>query len=214
LNPPAIAWKQPDWKRKYWCGDVLAEVGPNVSRQTDYQSTTLQTKNLGVITYGKYNVENSWILKSKFRVRYNPALSGIIFHTIFDTKHSLRPLLCLRYLSPENTKLINEELAKHNWKTELNGVLTQLPPFVFVRGEFRVYSSSTPFLVHDFVGQDGNFGVKGEQFRPVTFILKFPLPGLPPDLKDRRTIQGTVFGSVVHGLDSEGVVEVRLIAIY
>jgi hypothetical protein len=117
--------------------------------------------------------------------------------------------------SPERTKQINEELAKHNWKSELNGLLTQLPLFVVVKGAFTACNSPPPYLIHDYVGTDGNYGVAGDQFRPVQFRVTFP-PLVPPpsELTDGKTFQATIFGTAVHGLDGEGIIEVRAIAVY
>ena len=103
-----------------------------------------------------------------------------------------------------------KQQAKHNFESELHAMLTLLPPFVFVKGEFRVDIAPSPLLVHDYID-----GPEWLSFRPTQFLVRFPpsIP-LPLEFKDKKTIQATVFGKVVHGLDSEGVVEVQAIAVY
>jgi hypothetical protein len=115
---------------------------------------------------------------------------------------------------PRDEMSISADLAKQNWKGELEARLTQLPQFVFVTGNFVICGTKPIQLVHEYVGPDGNFGVAGERFRPVRFVITFPPSANAPELGERTTIKATVFGRVLQGLDRNGNIEVRAIAIY
>lgn len=115
--------------------------------------------------------------------------------------------------SPQMTEEINNDLRQRNWNNMLQGELTNLPEYLFVNGEFRISASPTLLLVHDFVGQDGNIGVQGERFRPVQVDVTFAPGAVAPELH-QGTQKLTVFGKVVHGLDQQGSIEVRAVAVY
>lgn len=98
-----------------------------------------------------------------------------------------------------NSEDIDADLRQKNWNQLLEGELTNLPEYLFVSGEFRISTSHTLLLVHDFVGQDGSIGVKGERFRPVQFDVTFPPGTVVPELHEGSQ-KVTVFGKVVHAL--------------
>jgi len=115
--------------------------------------------------------------------------------------------------SPQAKDEINKQLAQQNWSNMLESELTNLPlDFVFVSGDFRISTSGTLLLVHDFVGADRSLGL-GEQFRPVQFDVTFPPGSVVPELRDGSQ-KLTVFGRVVHGLDRQGTIEVRAVGVY
>jgi hypothetical protein len=118
--------------------------------------------------------------------------------------------------SPSTNAKINEALAKTDWRARLTGDLTSLPDFVFVSGEFRrAWIQGELVLVHDFIGADGKIGAGEEKFKPVVFYVT-----LPPHTKDAElerfppTEKLTVFGKPVHGLDQQGIIEIRALAVY
>lgn len=115
--------------------------------------------------------------------------------------------------SPEVTEEVNSDLRKRNWNAQLEQQLTNLSDYVFVNGDFRINTSPTLLLVHDFVGPDGSIGMAGEKFRPVQFNVTFPPGAATPELVDGSK-KLTVFGKVVHGLDRQGTIEIRAIGVY
>lgn len=115
--------------------------------------------------------------------------------------------------SPQITDEINKDLQQRNWDKMLEGELTNLPEFVFVSGDFRISTQHTLLLVHDFVGSDGNIGVQGERFRPVQVDVTFPPGTVAPELRAGQQ-KLTVFGKAVHGLDAQGTIEIRAVAVY
>ncbi len=115
--------------------------------------------------------------------------------------------------SPQTKEEINKQLSQRNWPNMLESELTNLPlDFVFVSGDFRISTSGALLLVHDFVGVDRSLGL-GVQFRPVQFDVKFPPETIVPDLHDGSQ-KLTVFGKTVHGLDQNGTIEIRAVAVY
>lgn len=132
----------------------------------------------------------------------------------FDALQAEISLGYFDYSAATNAK-INESLAKANWRAQLTGDLTSLQDFVFISGQFRrAWIRDDIVLVHDFVGADGEIGA-GEKFRPVFFYVT-----LPPHTKDAElerispTEKLTVFGKPVHGLDQQGMIEIRALAVY
>jgi hypothetical protein len=115
--------------------------------------------------------------------------------------------------SPQATEDINNDLRQKNWNQLLEGELTNLPEYLFVSGEFRISTSPTLLLVHDFVGQDGSIGVKDERFRPVQFDVTFPPATVVPELHEGSQ-KVTIFGKVVHALDRQGTIEIRAVGVY
>jgi hypothetical protein len=116
--------------------------------------------------------------------------------------------------SPQSRDQANAELAKRKWKSELSQMLTNPSPFVFIKGRFKVLTSPELTLIHPYIGADGVYGVQGDIFRPVQFNVNFPLSTRLPEFKDGSLIDAEVFGKVLHGLDSQGVVAVRALAFY
>lgn len=116
--------------------------------------------------------------------------------------------------TPEEVRRANQEIAKHNWKAEMQARLAQPPPYVFVTGVFEEHTSPVPCLVHPYTAPDGTYGLKGDVFRPVRFRVVFPRSTPFKEIRNGARMKGTVFGKIVHPLDKQGVVEVRALAIY
>ena len=114
--------------------------------------------------------------------------------------------------SPQATEELNNELRQRDWKKLIEGELTNLPEYVFVGGDFRISTSPTLLLVHDFVPPDGKIGL-GEQFRPVQFDVTFPPGTVVPELHEGSQ-KLTVFGKVIHTLDRQGTIEIRAVGVY
>jgi hypothetical protein len=116
--------------------------------------------------------------------------------------------------STETTVKLNEALAKTDWRAQLTAELTSPRDFVFVSGEFRrAWIQGDLVLVHDFVGSNGMIWL--EKFEPVVFYVTFP-PGTK-DAELERYPQArklTIFGKPVHGLDKDGMIEMRALAVY
>ena len=117
--------------------------------------------------------------------------------------------------SPEAKAKTNKELANTDWRAQLTAGLTSPQDFIFVSGEFRrAWIHGDLVLVHDFIGSDGKV-LGTEKFRPVVFYVTFP-PGTK-DAELERFPQAeklTVFGKPVSGLDQDGIIEMRALAVY
>ena len=116
--------------------------------------------------------------------------------------------------SAETNNQINQDLKQKDRKKLLTSELTSPPDFIFVKGNFRLSKTGALLLVHDFIGEDGNMGIKGDRFRPIQFEVTFPPGTNDADLEKNQRAQLTVFGKVMHGLDQKGIVEVRALAVY
>jgi len=115
--------------------------------------------------------------------------------------------------SPEMRQEINDDLKQRNWNAMASGELTNLSDFVFVTGDFRVSPTPTLLLVHDFVPPDGSISLSGIRFSPVQFDVTFPSGSTGLDLRAGSQKLG-VFGKVVHGLDQQGTIAIRAIAVW
>jgi len=114
--------------------------------------------------------------------------------------------------SPQATQEINNDLKQRDWHKLLEGELSNLPEYLFVSGDFRISTSPTLLLVHDFA-PPGADTILGERFPPVQFDVTFPPNTVVPELKEGSQ-KLTIFGKVIHGLDGQGTIEIRAIGVY
>ncbi|HKW26900.1 MAG TPA: hypothetical protein VJN48_14025, partial [Terriglobales bacterium] len=215
-------------------GAVAAEVGGSADAQE--QSTeeppaaSPERECQGLMKYAvdrkgakSYTTDDAWGI-----TQILPELSKPTFQVPPETKFSnglplnwaeIRQLTASEPIfdnSPDATRAINEELSQSsaNWESRLKGELTQPPDLIFVHGAFRISTTGSLLLSHDFVLQDGAIHLYKANFGPVLFSVTFPPGTHDREFDGKHEVNATVFGKVVHGLDDQGVIELRALAVY
>lgn len=211
-------------------GEVGGNQTSQMQRTSEASSGTVEKKSRSLMKYAfeqkgaqLYSDASVWWFYSALSVaddayHKSKPVEGFVTTIPLNRTEITESLLSVLPGGPQDTtwqapETARNELRNREWAKILENELTNLPEFIFVTGDFRISTSPTLLLVHDFDGPDYKLGINREKFEPVQFYVTFPPNTTGPDLTSGLQ-KLTVFGKVVHGLDRNGTVAVRAIAVY